>query len=107
MTIKITAKTINGDTQTLTASPGESLMDTLRNADLVEATCGGAASCGTCHIFLAAEWTDKVNPQTEDEGYMLESLAEVTETRETSRLSCQLKVTDDLNGLALEIAPEI
>jgi len=96
--------TANGEKQTVDAKSGESLMETLSALGLVEGTCGGAASCGTCHVYFA----DKsiAGEQTEDEGYMLEGLEDFVEIRDGSRLSCQLKVTDAHEGLKIEIAPE-
>jgi len=96
--------TANGESQTVEATTGTSMMDALQAAGLVEGTCGGAASCGTCHVYFA----DKAaaSERTEDEGYMLEGLEDFVEIRESSRLSCQLKVTDAHDGLKIEIAPE-
>ena len=101
-TLNIT--TVNGDTQIVEAQSGSSMMDALQAAGLVEGTCGGAASCGTCHVYF----TDKTaaGERTEDEGYMLEGLEDFVEIREGSRLSCQLKVTEAHEGLKIEIAPE-
>lgn len=101
-TLNIT--TVNGDTQTVDAQSGASMMEELQAAGLVEGTCGGAASCGTCHVYFA----DKAaaGERTEDEGYMLEGLGDFVEIREGSRLSCQLKVTEAHEGLKIEIAPE-
>lgn len=97
-------KTAGGENQTVEASTGASMMDALSAVGLVEGTCGGAASCGTCHIYFA----DKAaaGERTEDEGYMLEGLEDFVEIREGSRLSCQIEVTDAHNGLKIEIAPE-
>lgn len=86
------------------ARNGAILMEPLNDAGLVEATCGGAASCGTCHVYFAD--AKLAGQQTEDEGYMLESLADYVEVRDGSRLACQIKVTEALDGAAIEIAPE-
>ena len=69
---KITAIDHDGNEHALDASAGDVLMESLRDADLVEATCGGAASCGTCHVYLRDNWLAKTGERTEDEGYMLE-----------------------------------
>ena len=96
--------TANGESQIVDATTGASMMEALQAAGLVEGTCGGAASCGTCHIYFA----DKAaaGERTEDEGYMLEGLEDFVEIRGSSRLSCQLKVTEAHEGLKIEIAPE-
>lgn len=96
--------TANGKTQEVDAVIGGSMMEALQAAGLVEGTCGGAASCGTCHVYFADK--DIAGERTEDEGYMLEGLEDFVEIREGSRLSCQLKVTDAHDGLKIEIAPE-
>ena len=96
--------TASGETKDVDAPTGGSMMDALQAAGLVEGTCGGAASCGTCHVYFA----DKAAgcERTEDECYMLEGLEDFVVIREGSRLSCQLKVTDAHEGLKIEIAPE-
>lgn len=104
---KITATDHEGKAHVLEASAGDMLMESLRDADLVEATCGGAASCGTCHVYVGNDWLDKTGERTEDEGYMLESLEEHVEIKESSRLACQVQISDEHDGLALEIAPQI
>ncbi len=97
----------NGKQSRVELKAGFSLMDMIRDAGFVEGTCGGMASCGTCHVFVEESWKDKVNPQTEDEGYMLESLADVVEISPNSRLACQIDLTEDLDGLTVSIAPQI
>ncbi len=101
-TLHVTIAT--GETQDVEAAVGGSMMDALQANGLVEGTCGGAASCGTCHVYFA----DKAaaGERTEDEGYMLEGLEDFVDIREGSRLSCQLKVTEAHEGLKIEIAPE-
>lgn len=97
-------KTADGKNQTVEASTGASMMEALSAVGLVEGTCGGAASCGTCHIYFGDKTA--AGERTEDEGYMLEGLEDFVEIREGSRLSCQIKVTDSHDGLKIEIAPE-
>ena len=96
--------TADGESKTVEATADASMMDALSAVGLVEGTCGGAASCGTCHVYFA----DKAaaGEQTEDEGYMLEGLEDFVEIREGSRLSCQINVTEAHEGLKIEIAPE-
>lgn len=96
--------TAAGESQTVEATIGTSMMEALQAAGLVEGTCGGAASCGTCHVYFADKAT--AGERTEDEGYMLEGLEDFVDIREGSRLSCQLQVTEAHEGLKIEIAPE-
>ncbi len=100
----IKVKTIDGEEKSIDSGVGVVLMEPLRDAGLIDATCGGAASCGTCHVYF--EDTNLAGEQTEDEGYMLESLADFVEIREGSRLSCQMKVDAKHDNCAIEIAPE-
>jgi 2Fe-2S ferredoxin len=64
------------------------------------ADCGGACSCATCHVHVDPTWFARVGPASTLEGSMLEYAAEL---QETSRLSCQLTVTPDLDGLVVRI----
>lgn len=95
----------DGSETTITARNGVSLMENLKAAGNTEvlALCGGCASCGTCHVHVATDWIDRLPPMGEDEEEMLSLAAFRTEV---SRLSCQIKVSDDLDGLAITIAPE-
>jgi len=101
-TLHITTAT--GETQGVDATVGTTMMEVLQAAGLVEGTCGGAASCGTCHVYF--ENKTIAGERTEDEGYMLEGLEDFVDIREGSRLSCQLKVSEEHEGLKIEIAPE-
>ena len=89
------------------ASNGCPLMEALRDADTgIEGTCGGACACGTCHVYVDAEWADRLPPKGEDEELMLDAVGEFVELRATSRLSCQIPVSEALAGLRVEVAPE-
>ena len=68
----------------------------------IEAECGGACSCATCHCYVNDEWWDKLPEMDVIEDSMLEA---ATERRENSRLTCQIPVTEALDGLVLEVAP--
>ena len=100
--LKVT--TLEGETKDIEVADGSILMETLRDTGLVEGTCGGVASCGTCHVYFAD--TAKAGERTEDESWMLEGLEGFVEIREGSRLSCQIKAGEAHDGLAIEIAPE-
>lgn len=64
----------------------------------VDADCGGACSCSTCHLYIAEEWIEKVGRAEDMEGDMLDFAYDV---RENSRLGCQVEVTDDMDGLII------
>lgn len=68
----------------------------------IEAECGGACSCATCHCYVREEWWDKLPEIDVIEDSMLEA---ATERRDNSRLTCQIPVTEELDGLTLEVAP--
>ena len=98
-------KTQDGTEQDISVEVGAVVMETLRDAGLMEGTCGGMASCGTCHVYF--DDPSKAGERTEDEGYMLEGLEDFVEIRDGSRLCCQITASDDLNGVKLEVAPEV
>jgi ferredoxin, 2Fe-2S len=64
------------------------------------ALCGGACACGTCHVYVDAEWLAKLQPREDMEEGMLEC---AWEARDNSRLSCQIHVTADLDGLVVTV----
>lgn len=68
--------------------------------DGIVAECGGSCSCATCHCYVDEAWVGKIPPASEMEKDMLEC---VLEPRENSRLSCQIKVTDELDGLVVRL----
>lgn len=85
---------------------GESVMlaAVQNGVDGILAECGGNASCATCHVWIAGEFLPKLDTPSEMEEDLLEMA--VTERREGSRLSCQITLTDELDGLAAEIPPD-
>lgn len=99
---KITFIQANGTSQTVEASPGMSVMEAaVKNAVAgIDADCGGACACATCHVYVDPEWAQKAGSRTELEADMLDFAHEV---KETSRLSCQIKVTDGLDGLTVRV----
>lgn len=62
--------------------------------------CGGACSCATCHVYVDEAWLDKLSPKSDAEEELLEA---VCEPRANSRLSCQIAVTEQLDGLVLRL----
>lgn len=88
----------------LAANPGDSLMEVLRDAGLpIEAICGGQSICSTCHVYVDEAWADKLAPRQEVEQIMVEDTGHF---KETSRLSCQVEYSDELDGIELELAPQ-
>jgi len=63
--------------------------------------CGGNAMCATCHVYVDAQFVDRIPPAKENEKFMLSIAAEGPQPN--SRLSCQIKMTDELNGLVVRI----
>lgn len=94
-----------GDEKTIEAAAGMSVMEAVRDAGFDEmlALCGGCCSCATCHVHVDAAWADKLEPMSEDENDLLDS----SDHRDaTSRLSCQIHLSDALDGLKVKIAAE-
>ena len=106
MAVEVLVTDRDGKGHALEASGARPLMEVLREANLgVEGTCGGACACGTCHVYVAQEWADRLPPRSEDEQMMLDAIAELVEVRENSRLSCQIPVEEKLSGIRVEIGP--
>ncbi len=74
--------------------------------DGIDALCGGVMQCGTCHCYIDSLWIDKVGGPSEKEIKMLEALAENVEVRSSSRLACQIHITENLNGLIVHLPAE-
>ncbi len=98
----ISVVSANGEKRELDATVGVSIMRTVLDNGIegLIAECGGTMSCATCHVYVATAWADRVPAPSEDEQMMVEC---VIEPRDTSRLSCQLVYSDDLDGLEIEI----
>ena len=94
-----------GVEKTMEAQTGLTLMEAIRDNGFDEllALCGGCCSCATCHVYVDPAFADKLPPMSEDENDLLESS---DHRNETSRLSCQVPLTPDLDGLKVAIAPE-
>jgi ferredoxin, 2Fe-2S len=73
--------------------------------DGIDANCGGMMQCGTCHCYVADEWAERVGGPSDDEAAMLEALDGV-EVKPTSRLSCQIHITEALDGLVVQVPVE-
>ncbi|MBW6522679.1 2Fe-2S iron-sulfur cluster binding domain-containing protein [Sphingomonas sp. RHCKR47] len=101
---RITVTTREGVEHRLEAGDG-SLMEAIRAAGIDEllAMCGGCCSCATCHVWIEDEWIDQLPPVSVDEDDLLDSSAH---RDRRSRLSCQVPLSDVLDGLRVTIAPE-
>jgi 2Fe-2S ferredoxin len=100
--LKVTDR--EGQQHTLQAKPDDRLMEILREYEWgVSAICGGMCSCATCHVWLDEQWLDHFPPKEIDEEELLEFLDDF---KPNSRLSCQLVLQAQHDGLSLILAPE-
>jgi 2Fe-2S ferredoxin len=91
----------NGNRKEVDAPVGLSVMEIAHRNDVdIEGACEGSLACSTCHIVVAPEWYDKVNPASEDEEDMLDLAFGLTST---SRLGCQIIMKQDLDGLVVTV----
>lgn len=94
----------DGAEQTVEIEAGWSVMEgaVRNNVPGIDADCGGACACATCHVYVEPEWAAKLPPKSEMEETMLDF---AIAPKSNSRLSCQLRVTSELDGLALRLPP--
>jgi ferredoxin len=93
--------TAKGDIVTAQAAPGARLLEVGQAAGMpLEGTCEGQMACSTCHVVVLPEWFEKLEPASPDEEDMLDLAAGVTRT---SRLSCQIELSGDMDGLTVQI----
>lgn len=108
MAIKLKVTDREGTVRVVEGEVGDKLMTLLRDNNFgIEGTCGGECSCGTCHAFIGAELLATLEPPEEDEADMVEALADAIEVRPNSRLTCQIMLAAEHDGMALEIAPQL
>jgi ferredoxin, 2Fe-2S len=82
---------------------GWRVMEIIRDQGLpIKAECGGACACATCHVYVDEAWIGKLVPPTDEE---LERLDDAFEVTDASRLSCQILMRADLDGLTVTLAP--
>lgn len=95
-----------GGEHVLEVENGLSLMEPLREIDNgIEALCGGMCSCATCHVYVSAEWRPNLAAVSDDELDLLED-TECFQGEGSSRLACQITMSDELDGMKLIVAPE-
>ncbi len=102
-TLYINVHDQEGNAHRLEALEGWRVMEVIRDHGLpIKAECGGACACATCHIYVAPEWMDKLVPPNSEETMMMDDAFMV---EDNSRLSCQILMTEALDGLSVTIAP--
>ena len=101
--LKVTFIEPSGNERIVEFEAGDTLMETARDNDVegIDADCGGACACATCHVYVDAAWAAKLPSAQEMENDMLD----FTEAPKTdfSRLSCQIEMTETLNGLVVQV----
>ena len=95
------------DTETLSVDVpvGRTIMEAAKDLNLREipADCGGCCACATCHVYISDKWLNKLKQKDDEEESMLDQAFDV---KNNSRLSCQIELSEELDGLELELAPE-
>ena len=102
---KLIVTTRSGETREVEAAAGLTVMEAIRDNGFDEllALCGGCCSCATCHVHIDPAFADRMPEMSRDEDDLLDS----SDDRDaTSRLSCQIPFTDELDGLSVRIAEE-
>ena len=99
---KVTYIENSGNTHTIEIANGLSLMEGAVQNDIpgIDADCGGGMACATCHVYVKEDWLDKLPKKEDGEEDMLDM---AFEPKKNSRLSCQLIVSDELDGLTVNI----
>jgi ferredoxin, 2Fe-2S len=100
---KVTFIKPDGSRLVIEAKEGGTLMQAGIDGGIngIVAECGGCCQCATCHVYVAAEWRERLAPINEAEEAMLDNT--VCERRPESRLSCEIKVTSELDGLVVQL----
>ncbi|GAA6194284.1 2Fe-2S ferredoxin [Phaeobacter gallaeciensis] len=101
--VKITYIEFDGASHTVDVAMGASVMEGARDNNIpgIEADCGGACACSTCHVYVDPSWFEKMPPMDEMEQDMLDFAHEPNPQR--SRLTCQIKVSNALEGLIVQM----
>jgi ferredoxin, 2Fe-2S len=101
--MKILVTDQSGQHHELEGLDGWRVMEVIRDWGLnIKAECGGACSCATCHVYVGSGWLDKLPEPSEDEEDLLYS---TLDKKPNSRLSCQILLSDELDGLEVTLAP--
>ena len=92
-----------GTEHTLEGLEGWRLMEVIRDYELpIKAECGGCCACATCHVYVDKDWVEKLAPPRDDE---VDQLDEAFEVEDNSRLSCQIILNNELDGIKVTLAP--
>ena len=99
---KITYIEHNGTSHSIDVAPGMTVMQGAVSNGIpgIDADCGGACACATCHVYVDPGWMQTVGEPSPTEGDMLDCVEDV---RQNSRLSCQIEVTAELDGLVVRL----
>jgi len=102
---RLSIVTRDGRERVVEGRTGWSVMETIRDSGVDEllALCGGCCSCATCHVQVDPDWAGRLRPMKGDEDDLLDTSSH---RGPTSRLSCQISLTPELDGLRVTIAPE-
>ena len=101
--MKIYVTDQEGAEQALEGLEGWRLMEVIRDYKLpIKAECGGACICATCHVYVDGKWLDRLHPASAEETDQLDNAFEV---QDNSRLSCQIILNEELDGLRVTLAP--
>ena len=97
---KITYKEHNGKEHTVDVQNGLTVMEGAVQNDIpgIDADCGGSMACATCHVYVKDDWYDKLDEKSEGEDDMID---QAYEPKKNSRLSCQITVSDKVEGLVV------
>ena len=102
--MKVHFHTAKGETVTAEAEPGLPLLEVAQAAGMpLEGTCEGQMACSTCHVIVDARWFDRLPLASDEQEDMLDLASGVART---SRLSCQIVLTEGMDGLTVRIPPE-
>jgi 2Fe-2S ferredoxin len=104
--LKVTFTDVNGTVRELDdVDAGLSLMEVAKAHDVagIMGDCGGGCACATCHVYVAPDWFAKVGEPDDIEFAMLDMVSDVQ--RDNSRLSCQIKMNEELDGIEVTVAP--
>ena len=99
---KITYIEHSGKKHTVEVANGLSVMEGAieNNIPGIDADCGGGMACATCHVYVKEEWFDKINKKNEGEDDMLD---QAFQPKKNSRLSCQINISEEINGLVVNL----
>ena len=99
---KITNIENNGKSHTVEVAEGLTVMEgaVQNNIPGIDADCGGGMACATCHVYVKDEWFDKINKKSEGEDDMID---QAYEPKKSSRLSCQIQVSPEIDGLEVHL----